>query len=120
MPIRVLIYRSMMLKGCRGLLFLNEIVLHVVVSYKYIGHCIIGYTDDLSDDEDINRQRRTLFFQGNYSAKVSRCETHTLSCLWFTYVHHAYSTTLGELQKKSTISSTKLQIAGLTVMSIIL
>ena len=29
---------------------------------------IRGSTDYLSDDEDINRQRRTLFVQGNYSA----------------------------------------------------
>ena len=63
MPRRVLIYRSMMLKGSRGLLFLNGIVFHVVVSYKYIGHYIRGSTDDLSDDEDINRQRRTLLFK---------------------------------------------------------
>ena len=37
-------------------------ILHVVASYKYLGHYI---TDDLSDDDDINRQRRTLFVQGN-------------------------------------------------------
>ena len=35
------------------------------------------------------------------------------------YVHHAYSTTLVEF-KKFTISPTKLQIAGLTVLLIIL
>ena len=65
----VMIYRSMTLKGCIIPKFkLNGIILHVVASYKYIGHYI---TDDLSDDEDINRQRRTLFVQGNYyTAKV--------------------------------------------------
>ena len=41
---------------------LNGIILHVVASYKYLGHYI---TDFLSDDDDINRQRRTLFVQGN-------------------------------------------------------
>ena len=33
----------------------NGIILHVVASYNYFGHYI---TDDLSDDDDINRQRR--------------------------------------------------------------
>ena len=62
----VMIYRSMTLKGCRPTIpnfNLNGLILHVVASYKYIGHYI---TDDLSDDDDdINRQRRTLFVQGN-------------------------------------------------------
>ena len=71
----------------------------MVASYKYLlGHYI---TDDLSDDDDINRQRRTLFVQGNiilrkFNNVFLGCETHTLSYLLFTYV---YSTTLVELQK---------------------
>ena len=57
-----MIYTSMTLKRFTIPNFkLNGIILHVV-SYKYIGHYI---TDYLSDDEDINRQRRTLFVQGN-------------------------------------------------------
>ena len=56
----VMIYRSMTLKGCTISNFkLNGMM---VASYKYLGHYI---TDDLSDDDDINRQRRTLFVQGN-------------------------------------------------------
>ena len=59
----VMIYRSMTLKGCTIPNFkLNGIILHVVASYKYLGNYI---TYDLSDDDDINRQRRTLFVQGN-------------------------------------------------------
>ena len=59
----VMIYRSMTLKGCTIPNFnLNGMILHVVASYKYLGHYI---TDDLSDDDDINRQRRTLYVQGN-------------------------------------------------------
>ena len=59
----VMISRSMTLKGCTIPKFkLNGIILHVVASYKYIGHYV---TDDLSNDYDINRQRRTLFVQGN-------------------------------------------------------
>ena len=54
----------MTLKGCTISNFkLNGMILHVVASYKYLGHYI---ADDLSDDDDdINRQRRTLFVQGN-------------------------------------------------------
>ena len=94
-----MIYRSMTLKGCTISNFkLNGMILHVVASYKYLGHYI---TDDLSDDDDINRQRRTLFVQGNIILRKFNmcsflCETHTLSYLVFTYV---YSTTLVELQK---------------------
>ncbi len=58
---------------------------------------ILDITDDLSDDDDINRQRRTLFVQGNIILRklyvFLGCETHTLSYLFFTYV---YSTTLLE------------------------
>ena len=87
-----MIYRSMTLKGCTIPNFnLNGMILHVVASYKYLGHYI---ADDLSDDDDINRQRRTLFVQGNNV--FLGCETHTLSYLLFTYV---YSTSLVELQK---------------------
>ena len=58
----VMIYRSMTLKGCTIPNFkLNGMILHVVDSYKYLGHYI---TDYLSDDDDVNRQRRTLLFNG--------------------------------------------------------
>ena len=62
-----MIYRSMTLKECTIPKFkLNGIILHVVASYKYLGQY---KTDDLSDDDDINRQRRTLSRQ-YYTAKV--------------------------------------------------
>ena len=76
----------------------NGIVLHVVTSYKYLGHYI---TDDLLDDDDISRQRRTLFVQWHNIILLRKfhvflgCETHTLAYILFTYV---YSTTLVELQ----------------------
>ena len=45
-----MIYRSMTLRGYTIPNFkLNGIILHVVASYKYLGHYI---TDDLSDDDD--------------------------------------------------------------------
>ena len=88
MPGRVLIYTSMTFKGCTIPKFkLNGIILHVVASYKYLGHYI---TYDLSDDDDINRQRRTLFVQGNIILRklnmCSLCVNLTLSYLLFTYV----------------------------------
>ena len=52
----------MTLKGCTIPNFKLNGIIHVVACYKYIGHYI---TDFLSDYEDINRQRRTLFVQGN-------------------------------------------------------
>ena len=86
----VMIYRSMTLKGCTNPNFkLNGIILHVVASYKYLGHYITDYLSD--DDDDINRQRRTLFVQGNIILRKFNmcsigCEADTLSYVLFTYV----------------------------------
>ena len=99
----------MTLKWCTVPNFkLNGIILHVVVSYKYVGHYI---SDDLSDDEDINRQRRPLFVQGN----IIYCES--LKCVpwvWNSHsfvliVHLCIQHNYDGITKKSTI--TKLQIA---------
>ena len=91
----VMIYRSMTLKGCIISNFkLNGMILHVVASYKYLGHYI---TDYLYDDDDINRQRRTLFVPGNI----------ILRKFFRTYCSPMHNS--GGITKKSTI--TKLQIA---------
>ena len=75
-------YRSMTLKGCTIPNFkLNGMILHVVASYKYLGHYI---TDDLSDD-DINRQRRTLFVQGNIILKFYMYSMGVKLTLFHTY-----------------------------------
>ena len=88
----------MTLKGCIIPNFkLNGMILHVVASYKYLGYYITG---DLSDDDaDINRQRRTLFVQGNiirrkfnicsFDVQLTLCRTycspmHTAQ-LWWNY-----------------------------------
>ena len=69
----------------------------MVASYKYLGHYI---TDDHSDDDDINRQRRTLFVQGNIIPRnvFLGCETHSfvlivhlciqLNCGGITKIYH--------------------------------
>ena len=104
----VMIYRSMTLKGCTIPNFnLNGMILHVVASYKYLGHYI---TDDLSDDDDINRQRRTLFAQGNIILrKFNMCSLGVKLTLFRTYCSPMYTHNSGGITKKSTI--TKLQIA---------
>ena len=67
-----MIFRSATLKGCSIPEFnLKGVTLHVVATYKYLGNYI---SDDLSDDDDINRQRRTLYVQGNIILrKFSMC-----------------------------------------------
>ena len=41
---------------------LNNVLLTTVNKYKYLGHCI---SDDLSDDDDMTRQYRQIYAQGN-------------------------------------------------------
>ena len=89
----VMIYRSMTLKGCTIPNFnLNGMILHVVASYNYLGHYI---TDDLSDDDDINRQRRTLFVQGNIILrKFNMCSLGVKLTLFRTYCSPMYTAQL--------------------------
>ena len=93
----VMIYSSMTLKGCTIPNFkLNWITLHAVASCKYIGHYII---DDLSDDDDINRQRRTLFVQGNIILRKFNIRSFCVKLTLFrTYCSPMYRVPV-ELQK---------------------
>ena len=83
----------MSLKGCIIPNFkLNVMMLHVVASYKYIGHYI---TDDLSDDDDINIQRRTVFVQWNISLRTfNMCCLGVKFTLFRTYCSHMYTAQL--------------------------
>ena len=47
---------------------LNNVLLTRVTKYKYLGHCI---SDDLSDDDDMARQYRQIYAQGN--ALLRKC-----------------------------------------------
>ena len=89
----VMIYRSITMKGCTISNFkLNGMILYVVASYKYLGHYI---TDDLSDDDDINRQRRTLFVQGNIILrKFNMCSLGVKLTLFRTYCSPMYTAQL--------------------------
>ena len=95
----VMIYRSMTFKGCTISNFkLNGMILHVVASYKYLGHYI---TDDLSDDDDINRKRRTLFVQGNIILrKFNMCSLGVKLTLFRTYYSPMYTAQLWWNYKK--------------------
>ena len=97
----------MTLKGCTIPTFkLNGIVLQVVVSHKYIGHYI---TDYLSDDDDINRQRRTLFVQRNIILRTfNMCSLGVKLTHFRTYCSPMYTAQLWWNYNKSSI--TKLQI----------
>ena len=94
-----MIYRSMTLKGSTIPNFkLNGILVHVFDSYKYLGHYI---TDDLSANEDINRQRRALFVQGNYILlKFHMCSLGVKLTLVRTDCSPMYSTTMALLEKR--------------------
>ena len=83
----------MIFKGCTIPKFkLNGIILHVVASYKYLGHYI---TDDLFDDDDINRQRRTLFVQRNIVLRTfNMCSLCVKLTLFRTYCSPMYTAQL--------------------------
>ena len=59
----VLVFRSKLLKHvhvpeCE----INNTAFDRVYMYKYLGHCI---NDELSDDDDMTRQRNKIYAQGN-------------------------------------------------------
>ena len=57
--------------------------------------CILDITDDLSDDDDINRQRRTLFVQGNIILqKFNICSLSVKLTLFRTYCSPMYTAQL--------------------------
>ena len=76
---------------------INNTAIDIIVSmYKYLGHCI---NDEMSDDDDMTRQRNKVYAQGNArirkfymcteSVKIapfkSYCTTLYTSTLWCKY-----------------------------------
>ena len=58
----------------------------LTLTTKYLGHYI---TDFLSDDDDINRQRRTLFVQGKIILrKFNMCSLGVKLTLFRTYLYY--------------------------------
>ena len=97
----VMIFRSTTLKGC----FIPEIklrgvTLHVVATFKYLGNYI---SDDLSDGDDINKQHRTLYVQGNIILrKFCMCFLEVELSLFRSYCLHMHGVQLWWNYKKST------------------
>ena len=104
----VMIFRYATLKGCSIPEFkLKGVTLHVVATYEYLGNYI---SDDLSDDDDINRQRRTLYVQGNIILrKFSMCSLEVKLTLFRSYCSPMYGVQLWWNYKKSTLN--RLHIA---------
>ena len=85
----VMLFRYATLKGCFIPEFkLKGVTLHVVATYKYLGNYI---SDERSDDDDINRQRRTLYIQGNIILpKCSMCSLEVKLTLSHSYCSPMY------------------------------
>lgn len=113
----VMLFRSVTLKGCSIPDFrLKGDTLHVVAKYRYLG---IYISDDLSDDDDINRQRRTLYVQGNIILrKFNMCSLEVKLTLFRTYCSPMYGIQLWWNYKKFTLN--RLHIAYHTVFKLFL
>ena len=75
----IMIFRSATLKGY----LILEFKLHVLATYKYLENYI---SDDLSDDDDINKKRRILYVQGNMILrKFSMCSLEVKLTLFRSY-----------------------------------
>ena len=105
-----MIYRSMTLKGCTIPNFkLNGILLHVVASYKYLGHYItvmIFLMMMISIDNVEHYLFKAILF---ILRKFNMCSLGVKLTLFRTYCSPMYTAQLWWNYKKSTI--TKLQIS---------
>ena len=98
-------------KGDTGLTFpsfyLSGQVLPVCSKTKYLGHII---TDDLTDDDDMYRQRRMLYMQANLlTRRFSWCSERVKVDLFRSYCTPFYTAPLWSKFKKASIR--KLQVA---------
>lgn len=104
----VMIFRSTVLKNSvLPNFYLNGIALTEVASFKYLGYI---FTNDLTDDADIDRQRRKIFVQGNIILRKFRmCSIDVKVTLFKTYCTPLYVCYLWSNFKQSSIQ--KLCIA---------
>ena len=81
--------------------------MHMLNTYLFFGNYI---SDDLSDDDDINRKRRTLYVQGNIILRTfSMCSLEFKLTLFRSYCSRMYGVQLWWNDKKSTLK--RLHIA---------
>ena len=91
-------------------------VLTVCSSTKYLGHII---NDDMSDDDDMYRQRRMLYMQANMlRKKFYSCSENVKTTLFRAYCTPLYTAPLWVKFKQA--SSKKLQVAYNDCMRILL
>lgn len=88
-------------------IMLNGAALQVVRSFKYLGHIV---TEDLKDDEDIERERRALAVRGNMLARrFARCSREVKITLFKAYCQSFYSSSLWINHTRRTASSLRVQ-----------
>ena len=85
----VLVFRSKLLKNVHVPEFeINNTAIDRVSMYTYLGNCI---NDELSDDDDMTRQRNKIYAQGNaLIRKFYMCTEHVKIALL-----KSYCTTIG-------------------------
>ena len=89
----VLVFRSKLLKNLHVPEFeINNTAIDRVSMYKYLGHCI---NDELSDDDDMTRQRNKIYAQGNaLIRKFYMCTENVKIALFKSYCTTLYTSTL--------------------------
>ena len=90
----VLVFRSTLLTNVHVPEFeINNTAIDRVSRYKYIGNCI---NDELSDDDDMTRERNKLCAQGNAMIrKFYMCTENVKIALFKSYCTPLHTSTLG-------------------------
>ncbi|KAI5632021.1 hypothetical protein NE865_15256 [Phthorimaea operculella] len=92
---------------CVPPVFLNSEPIKLVESFKYLGHII---TSDLTDDADIERQRRGLSVIGNMVARrFYKCEDDVKVLLFKTFCQSLYTCQLWTNYTKKSHDSIRVQ-----------
>ncbi|XP_016534059.1 RNA-directed DNA polymerase from mobile element jockey-like [Poecilia formosa] len=86
--------------------FLSGVVLRICTAVKYLGHYI---TDDLTDDMDINRQRRLVYAQANMLLRKFRmCSVPVKVALFKAFCTPLYTAHLWRQYRQSTLQKLKV------------
>ena len=97
-------------------IYLGRIMLSYVEKFKYLGHII---TCDLSDDDDIDRERRSLAMRGNVLIRrFSMCTNEVKFRLFRTYCYQVYGCQLWARYKLSTMA--RLRVCYNSIMRMML
>ncbi|KAL0832810.1 hypothetical protein ABMA28_000972 [Loxostege sticticalis] len=87
--------------------YLGGIALKQVSRFKYLGHWV---TDSLSDDEDIERERRALAVRGNMLARrFARCTEPVKLILFKAFCQSFYTCSLWVTYTLKTINALRVQ-----------